>query len=73
MKRSHIATIISVLFLVVSVFARNPMIEKKEKVEVKADPANAVLVIYRTKSVGSGAEVKVFVDQKYIGTSVGKC
>lgn len=73
MKIRVIATLLVTCAMFGSVFARNPMVEQKVKIEVKADSANATLVVFRTTSLGSAAEIPIFVDQKYIGTSVGKC
>ena len=48
------------------------MIEKEAPTEIKADPANAKLVIYRGTSFGFAIKLDNYLDEKFIGQTKGK-
>lgn len=49
------------------------MIKQNHHMEIKADPEKAVLVIYRSTSYGFSSKVDIFLDNKFIGQTKGKC
>ena len=48
------------------------MIEKDVPTEIKADPDNAKLVIYRGTSFGFAVKLDNYLDEKFIGQTKGK-
>ncbi len=49
------------------------MIKQSRQEDIKTDSEKAVLIIYRSTSYGFSSKVDIFLDNKFIGQTKGKC